>query len=199
MILLPLYWQSVRHESVIDAGLLMAPQGVGAALTMPIAGKLTDRYGGGPIALVGVIITTLLTIPFGLVGAHTSIVGLSAAMFVRGTGIGFGFMPAMTAAFASLDRSELSDATPQLNVLQRVGGSLGVAVLAVVLQRALVGAHTSSAMASAYGTAFWASTILAAAGVVPCVILMRAERAARTAKPEVTEQAHDAAMEAAAA
>ena len=51
-------------------------------------------------------------------------------------------MPAMTAAFASLERSELSDATPQLNVLQRVGGSIGTAVLAVVLQRALVGAHT---------------------------------------------------------
>ena len=63
-------------------------------------------------------------------------------MFVRGIGIGFAFMPAMTAAFASLERSELSDATPQLNVLQRVGGSIGTAVLAVVLQRALVGAHT---------------------------------------------------------
>ena len=66
-------------------------------------------------------------------------------MFVRGMGIGFAFMPAMTAAFAALDRPELSDATPQLNVLQRVGGSIGTAVLAVVLQRALVGAHTLSA------------------------------------------------------
>ena len=63
-------------------------------------------------------------------------------MFLRGMGIGFAFMPAMTAAFASLERSELPDATPQLNVLQRVGGSIGTAVLAVVLQRALVGAHT---------------------------------------------------------
>ena len=63
-------------------------------------------------------------------------------MFVRGMGIGFAFMPAMAAAFASLERSELSDATPQLNVLQRVGGSIGTAVLAVVLQRALAGAHT---------------------------------------------------------
>ena len=60
-------------------------------------------------------------------------------MFVRGMGIGFAFMPAMAAAFASLERSELSDATPQLNVLQRVGGSIGTAVLAVVLQRALAG------------------------------------------------------------
>ena len=100
--------------------------------------------------------TTLATIPFGLIGAHTSIFGLSVAMFVRGMGIGFAFMPAMAAAFASLDRSELSDATPQLNVLQRVGGSIGTAVLAVVLQRALVGVHTLEARRrTAYGTAFW--------------------------------------------
>jgi EmrB/QacA subfamily drug resistance transporter len=199
MILLPLYWQTVRHESVIDAGLLMAPQGIGAALTMPIAGKLTDRYGGGPIALIGVTITALLTVPFGLVGAHTSIAGLSIAMFFRGMGIGFGFMPAMTAAFASLERSELSDATPQLNVLQRIGGSVGTAVLAVVLQRALAGTHTTAGMAGAYGTAFWASAGLAALGFIPCVILMRAERAARAAHPEVAEVAHEAAVEAAAA
>ena len=133
MILLPLYWQEVRHESVIDTGLLTAPQGLGMALIMPLAGKLTDRLGGGPLALFGVVLTTIATIPFGLIGAHTSILYLSVAMFIRGMGIGFAFMPAMAAAFAALDRSELADATPQLNVLQRVGGSIGTAVLAVVL------------------------------------------------------------------
>jgi hypothetical protein len=122
------------------------------------------------------------TIPFGLIGAHTSIVWLSIVMFLRGTGIGFGFMPAMTAAFASLKRSELPDATPQLNVLQRLGGSVGVAVLAVVLQRALAGAHTVAAAASAYGTAFWASAIMAAVGIAPCLVLLRAERSARRTK-----------------
>ena len=184
MILMPLYWQNVRHESVIDAGLLLAPQGVGAALSMPIAGRLTDRFGGGPIALLGVTITAVGTIPFGFVGAHTSIAWLSIVMFLRGTGIGFGFMPAMTAAFASLERSELSDATPQLNVLQRVGGSVGTAVLAVVLQRSLAGVHTVAGAASGYGTAFWASAIIAAAGVVPCLVLLRTERAARAAGRE---------------
>ena len=90
-------------------------------------------------------------------------------------------MPAMSAAFASLQRSELADATPQLNVLQRVGGSIGTAVLAVVLQRALTGVHTLSGMASAYGTAFWASAGLTAVAIVPSLILLRAERAARAA------------------
>jgi EmrB/QacA subfamily drug resistance transporter len=179
MILLPLYWQTVRHEDVVVTGLLTAPQGIGAALVMPIAGKLTDRFGGGPLALLGVLLTAGATVPFGLIGAHTSILWLCVAMVVRGFGIGFAFMPAMSAAFASLERRELSDATPQLNVLQRVGGSIGIAVLAVVLQRGLDSAHSLSADASAYGTAFWWAVGLTALAIIPCIVLMRAERAAR--------------------
>jgi EmrB/QacA subfamily drug resistance transporter len=199
MILLPLYWQNIRHESVVDTGLLTAPQGLGMALMMPLVGRLTDRMGGGPLTLFGVTLTTLATVPFGLIGAHTSIVWLSVAMLVRGMGIGFAMMPAMTAAFAALERSELPDASPQLNVVQRTGGSLGVAVLAVVLQRALTGAHGLGAAASAYGTAFWAAAVLTAIAIVPCFVLLRAERAARVALPDVAEASRDAALEVAAA
>jgi EmrB/QacA subfamily drug resistance transporter len=199
MILLPYYWQTIRHESVVIAGLLLAPQGIGAALAMPFAGKLTDRIGGGPPALLGVCLTALATIPLGLIGAHTSIAWLCAVMVVRGVGIGFAFMPAMSAAFAALDRSELSDATPQLNVLQRVGGSIGTAVLAVVLQRSLTGQHTLAGAASAYGTAFWWGAGLTALAIVPCIILMRAERAARRAKESAAPPDGQARAEAMAA
>jgi MFS family permease len=149
------------------------------ALVMPLAGKLTERWGGGPIALVGVIVTTLTTIPFGLIGAHTSISSISVWMLLRGVGLGLSFMPAMTAAFATLQRHELSHATPQLNVLNRVGGSIGTAILAVVLQRALSSAHSVNASASAYGTAFWWSAGLTALAIIPCVVLTRAEHNAR--------------------
>ncbi|HET8977330.1 MAG TPA: DHA2 family efflux MFS transporter permease subunit [Solirubrobacteraceae bacterium] len=190
MILLPLYWQTVRHESVLLTGLLVAPQGLGAAIVMPIAGKLTDRFGGGPLSVVGVLLTTLGTIPFALIGAHTSILSLCLWMLVRGFGIGFAFMPAMSAAFAALRHDELSDATPQLNVLQRLGGSIGIAVLAVVLQRGLdttqaLAAHGAgpgqvlASAASAYGSAFWWATGLTAVAIVPSIILTRTERAAR--------------------
>ncbi len=199
MILLPLYWQTVRHETVFDTGLLTAPQGLGMALIMPLAGRLTDRYGGGPLALFGVTVTAIMTIPFGFVGAHTSVAWLSGAMFARGVGIGFAFMPAMAAAFASLDRSELPQATPQLNVLQRVGGSLGTALLAVILQRALVGVHTVDGAAAAYGTAFWWSAGIAALAIIPCVILLRAERAARREKGAAAEPSAETVAEAVAA
>jgi EmrB/QacA subfamily drug resistance transporter len=199
MILMPLYWQEVRHESVILTGLLLAPQGLGAAVVMPLAGKIADRRGGGALALIGVVVTTIATVPFGLIGATTSITWLCVALFVRGMGIGLAFMPAMTAAFAALKRSELADATPQLNVLQRVGGAFGTAVLAVVLQRALVGEHTAAGAASAYGLAFWASAGLTAVAIVPCLILLRAERAARVARAEEAASGGDTALEAAAA
>jgi EmrB/QacA subfamily drug resistance transporter len=178
MILMPLYYQQVRGESVLATGLLIGPQGLGAALMMPLSGRLSDRIGGGPLALLGVLVVTLATIPFGLVGPHTSIAALSLWMFVRGLGIGLAFMPAMSAAFAALAPEELSDATPQMNVLQRLGGSIGTAVLAVALQRSLMAARhpaTVAEVAGAFGTAFWWSLGIAAAAIAPCVVLMRAE------------------------
>jgi hypothetical protein len=132
-----------------------------------------------------VILTALATIPFGLIGAHTSIVSLSLWMVVRGIGIGFAFMPAMAAAFAALQPHELSDATPQMNVLQRLGGSIGTAVLAVVLQRGIISAHhplTPAGIAGAYSTAFWWSLGITALAIVPSIVLLRAERQTRTSR-----------------
>ncbi len=167
MILVPLYYQEVRHESLIATGLLVGPQGLGMLVAMPIAGRLTDRFGGGRVALVGVSTLCLSTIPMAFIGASTSIVAISAVLLVRGIGIGFSFMPAMTTAFASLRPDQLSDATPQLNVLQRIGGAIGTAVLAVVLQRATGHAPSIVHLAHAFNVAYWWSFATAAARADP--------------------------------
>ncbi len=175
MILVPLYYQEVRHESVILTGLLTGPQGLGMLLVMPLSGRLSQRFGGGRVAIVGVSILALSTIPLGFVGPGTSIAQISLVLVLRGIGIGFSFMPAMTAAFASLRPEQLSDATPQLNVLQRIGGAIGTAVLAVVLQRAS-GVHPSvTKLASACDAAYWWSLGIAVLSLIPCVVLLRAE------------------------
>jgi EmrB/QacA subfamily drug resistance transporter len=175
MILVPLYYQEVRHESVIVTGLLVGPQGLGMLLVAPLTGRLTERFGGGRVALVGVTLLSLGTIPLAFVGAGTSILSISLVLLLRGVGIGFAFMPAMTAAFAALRPEQLADATPQLNVLQRIGGAIGTAVLAVVLQRASGHAPTVAKLASAFDTAYWWSFAIALLSVIPCVVLLRAE------------------------
>ncbi|MHB1469019.1 MAG: DHA2 family efflux MFS transporter permease subunit, partial [Solirubrobacteraceae bacterium] len=142
MILVPLYYQEVRGESVIVTGLLNGPQGLGALVAMPLASRLTERFGGGRVAVTGVALLCASTVPLALVGAHTSIVLISLTLVVRGMSIGLSFMPAMIVSYAALRRDQVSDATPQLNVLQRVGGAIGTAILAVALQRASV--HAAS-------------------------------------------------------
>ncbi len=185
MILVPLYYQQVRGESVVITGLLVGPQGLGMLLVGPFNGRLTERFGAGRVAVVGVTILCLSTIPFGFVGAGTSILGISTVLALRGVGIGLSFMPTMTAAFAALRTDQLSDATPQMNVLQRLGGAIGTAVLAVVLQRASAGASGPAELASAFDAAYWWSLGIVVLSLFPCLVLLRAEGApVRAPSPE---------------
>jgi EmrB/QacA subfamily drug resistance transporter len=177
MILVPLYYQEVRGQSVIATGLLTGPQGIGALVAMPIASRLTTRFGGGRVALAGVSLLCLSTLPFTQLGAHTSFVLISAVLAIRGLSIGMCFMPAMSAAFSAMRPDQISDATPQINALQRTGGAIGTAVLAVVLQRTAAGQpHTAVGLTHAFNTAYWWALGIAALSLIPCLMLLRAER-----------------------
>ena len=71
---------------------------------------------------------------------------------------------------------QLSDATPQLNVLMRLGGAIGTAVLAVVLQRVSGHGHGHAALAGAFDSAYWWALGIALLSLLPCLMLLRAER-----------------------
>jgi EmrB/QacA subfamily drug resistance transporter len=179
MILVPLYYQEVRGQSVIATGLLNGPQGIGALIAMPIAGRLTERYGGGRVTVCGVSVLALSTIPLALVTAHTSILLFSLVLVVRGLSIGFSFMPAISAAYAAMRPDQLSDAAPQLNVVMRLGGTIGTALLAVVLQRAGASvhhAHGATKLAHAFDIAYWWALGIAVLALIPAFMLRHAER-----------------------
>jgi EmrB/QacA subfamily drug resistance transporter len=177
LILLPLYYQIVRGQDAIHTGLLLAPQGIGSATAMWVAGRAIDRYGAGLTALTGGIIGMIGMIPLLLVGPNTSYVEISFVMVVRGFGVGLTAMPAMTAAYRTMRPDQINDATPQLNVLQRVGGSIGTAVLTVILQSHLNAAGTSvTGQAHAFDIAFgWVLASIALA-TIPVILLLVIER-----------------------
>jgi EmrB/QacA subfamily drug resistance transporter len=189
MLVIALYYQLARGASPLGAGLLLAPQAVGAAIAMPIAGKLTDRSGGGRVALVGTAVACLGTIPLVLVGASTSYSLLAVFLIIRGLGLGSAMMPAMAAAYATLQRDAIPRATSALNVIQRVGGSIGTVVLALVLQDGLTrataqvasparqsGAATADRVASAFAHTFWWALALSLLASIPAAVLAGAQR-----------------------
>jgi EmrB/QacA subfamily drug resistance transporter len=196
LLVMPLYYQVARGASPLEAGLLLAPQGFGVMLAMPFTGRLTDRVGGGRVALVGLAILTVATIPFAVVDPATPYAWLASVLFVRGVGIGATMMPAMAAAYATMESAEVPRGTTVINVVQRVGGSIGTAVLAVVLQHEISakvpGARggllsgqaargspppgRAGALAHAFGTTFWWTVAMGLLAVVPTLLLARATR-----------------------
>jgi EmrB/QacA subfamily drug resistance transporter len=199
MLLLPLYYQVDRGASALSAGLLMAPQGIGAALVMPISGRLTDRIGGGRVALSGITVMSLATIPLVTVTGTSSYGWLAIVLLLRGVGLGCSMMPTMASAYAVLGSDQVPGGTSILNTLQRLGGSIGTAVLAVVLTDQARGAlgsgagtakvlqtlsptvrvHVAGPLASAFGHTFWWALGATLVALVPASVLLSTQRRAR--------------------
>jgi EmrB/QacA subfamily drug resistance transporter len=196
LLVLPLYYQVDRGESALNAGLLLAPQGIGAVLMLPISGRLTDRLGGGRVVLAGCSVMVLATLPLAFVSGHTPYALLGVVLVVRGMGLGASIQPSAAAAYALLDSSQVPGATAALNTLRQVGGSIGTALLAVVLQhesRAILpssrgaggllaplpaGARqdVSGPLATAFGDTFMWAAVMALVAILPAIALVRAER-----------------------
>ena len=197
LLLIPLYYQLVRHESPLQIGLLLVPQGIGAALAMPLAGYLTDRIGARLVVTVGTVVAVAGTLAYTQVGADTPYAYLAVALFVLGIGAGSTIMPSMAAAFQALAREETPRATSALNVIQRTAGAIGTALLAIVLQRAIAAnlpggedgiqapgtlasgesARTAEPIAHAFATTFFVAAGLIAFALVPALMLPRLRRA----------------------
>jgi EmrB/QacA subfamily drug resistance transporter len=204
-LLLPLYFQIIRGRSPLETGLLLIPQGLGAACAISLAGSLTDKLGARRVVPVGVLLALAGTAGYTQITARSSYVYLAAALFLIGAGLGATITPSMAAAYQDLQHAEIPRATAALNVIQRIAGALGSALLAVVLQRAIdaevphfhggIGQayaavrhdplHIAPAIAHAFGTTFWVAFGLTAAALVPA-LLLPPKRAEKSPSEEMT-------------
>lgn len=180
-VLMPLYLQWVRGETAVPTGLVLAAQGVGIALAMWRSGALFERFGAG-IVVAGGTVALVATVPLALLTADTSLTWIVLVLAVRGAGIGLATMPAMSLAYQALQPARTGEASTQLNVVQRLGGSFGTAGFVVVLHQRF-GARPRgadrAADATAFGTVFAVVAAVTVLAVVPVAALMVARRRGR--------------------
>ncbi|MDO9484760.1 MAG: DHA2 family efflux MFS transporter permease subunit [Actinomycetota bacterium] len=132
-LLFPSYFLQVRGETTLAAGLLLAPQGIGAMITMPLSGILADKFPIGRIVPFGLALIAIGMGVFTQVTNDTSYLVLCSALFVMGLGMGLSMMPLMTSALKTLTHHETARGSTLLNIQQQVGGSIGTAVMSVIL------------------------------------------------------------------
>jgi hypothetical protein len=160
-------------------------------MAMPIAGRLTDKLVAGRIVPFGVVLAVLGTGVFTQLSSTTGYGLLGFALWVRGVGLGTTMMPAIAAGYQTLERRQVPRATTTINIIRTIGGSVGTAVLSVVLQREIV-AHVPGAtgeldelgggagvgrvaepLAHAFGATFWWAVGLTALALLPALFLPR--------------------------
>jgi MFS family permease len=169
----------------------MIPQGLGAACAITLAGRLTDKLGARRVVPVGILIALAGTAAYTQIGPHTPYWYLAAALFMVGAGLGATITPSMAVAYQQLAHEAVPRATSAINVVQRVAGSLGTALLAVVLQAAISsrlpglqdglsqaatvaareGGPATTPLAGAFAAAFWVAFALTGAAFLPALLL----------------------------
>jgi EmrB/QacA subfamily drug resistance transporter len=197
MLLLPLYYQVVRGESPLTAGLLLVPQGIGAALSMTITGRVVDKGKGRTVVLAGLPVMVAGFVAYTQSSTDTSYLVMSASLFVIGIGTGCLMAPVMSAAYQSVDRAAIPRATSTLSITQRVGGAIGTALFAVILQRNLAQARAGGtpnlpeAVAHAFGKTFWWPLALTVIAILPALLLPRTTPSQHSAPAREQSQPQD--------
>jgi EmrB/QacA subfamily drug resistance transporter len=174
MFLLPLYYQQLRGQSVLDAGLLLIPQGVGSLAARFAVAKVVDRLGARVVTIVSFLVAAVATVPFALAGPSSSLWLLGLALLVRGFGIGAVLIPPLSVAYQDVPSAGIPHATMNTRISQQVGASFGIAIVAVALQSLL-----SHGVVGGFQGAFWWATGITVAALIPALALPSTRAAGR--------------------
>lgn len=133
MLLIPIYLQTIRGFTPLESGLLLLPGAILSGIMSPITGKLFDKIGARPLALVGLGLTAITTYFFSDLTDATSYMTMMILYSTRMVGIAMIMMPIMTAGLNQLPARYNSHGTAMANTLRQVSGAIGTAFLVTVM------------------------------------------------------------------
>ncbi|MDQ0794606.1 MFS transporter [Streptomyces sp. B1I3] len=186
--LLSQFLQTALGYSPTEAGLRMLPWTGMPILVAPVAGYLSDRFGGRPVVVTGLALQAVGLALFARVLEPD--VGYAAqlpGLIVGGIGMALYFAPAASLVMSSVRPGEQGIASGANNALREVGGALGVAVLASIFS-ARGGYGSPQAFADGTVPAVWTGAgVVALAALVALLIPGRPAQRDPEAEPEAAE------------
>jgi DHA2 family multidrug resistance protein len=135
LVLLPLFLQTVLGYPAIEAGIAMAPRGLGSFIAMPLVGFLTAKIDPRKLLCVGLAGGAVTLFMLGSLNLQVGYWDIFWPQFFQGLSMGLIFVPLTTITMSLIAREEMGNATSIFNLMRNLGGSVGIATIATMLSR----------------------------------------------------------------
>lgn len=132
--LFPIYLQNLRGLNAFQAGLLLLPQAFASIVTALIGGRIVDRFGVRIVVIPGLLLLAFATWQFTTLSLYTPYWWLQIMFVLRGLALGVIIQPLSVSALAEIRPRLFAQASSLYTVLRFVSTSLGIAVLATLVQ-----------------------------------------------------------------
>jgi len=134
----PLYLQEALGYTPLQAGLITLPMGLLVAMVSPLAGILTDRFGGKVPVALGLLLMAGSLYEYRFLSVLSEQAQILIPVYVRGIGMGLIFSPISAVAISEIPGHRMAQASGLINVLRQIGGSFGVAILSTLFTRRVI-------------------------------------------------------------
>jgi EmrB/QacA subfamily drug resistance transporter len=173
MLLLPLFFQSIRGDSVIVAAMALIPQSIGMLISRGAIGKMIDLWGARWVTIIGVGVTLVGTIPFIYFNKSSDYWLIAVVIFIRGIGGAAIKSATQVDAYVGIQKSDSATASLSSNIFQQIGSGFATAVLATIVTSYNTIHHVTSlsGLTTAFQRGFLWSAILVVLILIPAFML----------------------------
>ncbi len=135
ILLLPLFVQQLLGYNAFLSGMVLAPGGLATLISMPLSGKLIQKFNPKAVLASGLLITTYSIFAMSHFNAAIDFNTVAFSRIIMGFGMGMVFVPLTSLAFSTIKKEEMGNATSIFAIIRNISGSFGIAIMTTLLAR----------------------------------------------------------------
>jgi MFS transporter, DHA2 family, multidrug resistance protein len=135
LVLLPIMLQTLFGYPSTQAGIAMAPRGMGAFVMMPITGMMTGKFDARKLLTTGLVIGGSTLLWLSVINLQAGYWDIFWPQIIQGVGMSLLFVPLTTVSMDPIPREKMGNATSLFNLMRNIGGSVGIAVTGTMIAR----------------------------------------------------------------
>jgi DHA2 family multidrug resistance protein len=135
LVLLPIMLQTLLGYPSLQAGIAMAPRGIGSFVMMPVVGIMAGKFDARKLLTVGLIVGGGTLLWLSRLNLQAGYWDFFWPQLLQGAGLSLLFVPLTTVAMDSIPRERMGNATSLFNLMRNIGGSIGIAVTGTLVAR----------------------------------------------------------------